>query len=181
MSSNSKAERWLGLFCVAFALVLIFIWIPNDVDTGAFQKVRRRLTIGDSLAPMVAGVVILLGGVLMYLSPSENAKTLDRKAIIWVCLVVLSVAVSITIMRWFGPMVTELLTDQTYRSLRATAPWKYVGYVSGGGALVYLLIGFATRSWSLKYLLIGLLAALCMALFYDLPFEDLQLPPNGDV
>lgn len=181
MFSNLKTERWLGLFCIAFALVLIFIWIPNDIETGAFQKIRRRLTIGDSLAPIVAGVVILLGGVLTHLSPSEDAVTLDRKALLWVCLVVFSVAVSITIMRWFGPLVTELLTDQTYRSLRATAPWKYIGYVSGGGALVYLLIGFATRSWSFKYLLIGLVAALCMALFYDLPFEDLQLPPNGDV
>jgi hypothetical protein len=44
-----------------------------------------------------------------------------------------------------------------------------------------MLIGFATRSWKLQYLAIGLIAALCMALFYDLPFEDLQLPPNGDV
>jgi 4-amino-4-deoxy-L-arabinose transferase-like glycosyltransferase len=181
MISSNKPERWLGLFFIVFALVLIFVWIPNDVETGAFQKVRRRLTIGDSLAPMVAGAVILLGGLITFLTPSDNAKSLDKNAVIWVGLVLLTAGVSISIMRWLGPGLTELLTEQSYRALRATAPWKYIGYVAGGGVLVYMLIGFATRSWKLQYLAIGLIAALCMALFYDLPFEDLQLPPNGDV
>ena len=32
-----------------------------------------------------------------------------------------------------------------------------------------------------RTLLIGALAALALIVLYDLPFEDLQLPPNGDV
>jgi len=179
--SFMNAERWLGLCAILFALLLLFVWIPNDIDTGAFEKVRRRLTIGDSLGPIVAGCVILIGGLFTILRPEEGAPMLKRSNVVWMLTLLAVIGTSIAVMRFAGPVATELFADDPYRALRATFPWKYIGYVLGGGLLVYLLIGVSTASWHPRYLALGLAAALVMALLYDLPFEDLLLPPNGDV
>ena len=43
------------------------------------------------------------------------------------------------------------------------------------------LIAVVRGHLSMSALVIGLIASLLIALGYDLPFDDLQLPPNGDV
>ena len=42
MLRRFTGERWLGLIAVVFALVLMLVWIPLDVDTGLVEKVRRQ-------------------------------------------------------------------------------------------------------------------------------------------
>jgi len=89
-------------------------------------------------------------------------------------------------MRWTGPIIVHLLgvgADQGigYRELRDTAPWKYLGYVTGGTVLITATITLASRVFKPRFLLIGFGMACVMAAIYDLPFEDLLRPPNGDV
>ena len=88
-------------------------------------------------------------------------------------------------MSWAGPFVVKLAQAMgsdigSYRELRATRPWKYTGYLSGGFLLVFGLMSYVAGrpSWGLA--LVALLAVLLMALAYDLPFKNLLLPPNGD-
>lgn len=179
--SSDKAERWLGLLAVVFASVLLFIWIPNDVTTGAIEKVRRSIVIGDSLAPILAGTVILLGGVLTLLRPQADASTLCLANVKWLAVLLVFIFISLVVIRHAGPLSTSLLEDAPYRALRDTVPWKYIGYLTGGSLLVFLLIAYASRSLRIRHLLIAIVAASVLALLYDLPFEDILLPPNGDV
>ena len=68
-----------------------------------------------------------------------------------------------------------------YRPLRDEIPWKYVGFVCGGGLLIFALIALVERRLRPVRLVLAFAFALALALIYDLPFEDLLLPPNGDV
>ena len=174
-------DRWLGLFFALAALLVIFVWIPLDTETGIVEKVRRRLTIGDALGPTVAGVFLLLGGLLTALRPNANDPGLKPGHLIWVAKLLILFALSLAIMRWLGPALGALLAEDGYRPLRATAPWKYLGYVAGGTCLITGLTALVTHKITTKQIVIAFAATLIMALAYDLPFDDLILPPNGDV
>jgi len=54
--------KWLGWLGIALCGLMLFVWIPLDVDTGIIEKVRRQVTLGDSFAPTVAALIIGLGG-----------------------------------------------------------------------------------------------------------------------
>lgn len=178
-----SSDRWLSLLVFAFALVLLFVWIPLDTETGLLEKLRRRVLIGDALGPTVAGCVLLLGAVLTWLRPDPRAPRLRSENLRWIAALTLVFALSLALMRHLGPLVGSL-TDTGYRPLRNTLPWKYIGYITGGTLMVAALSGMAQpaqkrRLWAL--LLTGFCAATLIALAYDLPFEDLLLPPNGDL
>ena len=89
-------------------------------------------------------------------------------------------------MRWTGPLAVWLAgsasdTELSYRALRDTAPWKYIGYLTGGTMLVGGLIALINRCVTWRTIAIGLFVSAALAGIYDLPFEDLLLPPNGDL
>jgi hypothetical protein len=181
MFKQLSADKWLGLLACGVALLLIFVWVPLDVDTGITEKVRRQITIGDSLAPVVAGCVILLGGILTFLTPDRDAPHLTRDNIIWLATLLAVITASMLMMRYLGPAIVDLIQTKPYRVLRATPPYNYVGYLLGGTALIAGLNAAVRGRVSFAALLMGLAASLAIALAYDLPFDDLQLPPNGDV
>ena len=89
-------------------------------------------------------------------------------------------------MRSFGPLAVMLyneiaVSDLQYRLLRDTRPWKYLGFIAGGTLLISGLISLVQGRISWKSIAIGLIAIALMIAVYDLPFDDLLLPPNGDV
>jgi len=175
------SDRWLGLFFAAFALLLLLLWIPLDVETGYIEKVRRSTILGDSLGPSVAGVIILLGAILTWTVPSRHDTGLTRNHLTWITLTFALLAVSLTVMRYAGPLITSIFSDTEYRALRTTLPWSYIGFTLGGTVLISGLTCLVERRISASRVLIALLATLLIAMLYDLPFEDLLLPPNGDV
>lgn len=94
--------------------------------------------------------------------------------------------VSLLLMRWTGPAIVELMRSAgadmpTYRQLRATPPWSWLGYVAGGAVLVGGLISLVRLRPSWCAFALGLVVALVLAAAYDLPFRNLILPPNGDL
>jgi len=84
-------------------------------------------------------------------------------------------------MRYAGPAVAAVMTEEGYRPLRATIPWKYIGYLSGGTVLVGGLSGLVRLELRLSDWAITFVAARLIVLAYDLPFDDLLLPANADV
>lgn len=179
MESSSQKDKLLAIFFIMAALLIIFIWVPMDTGTGLVEKVRRKYVIGDALAPTVAGAVLLLGGVLLWMRPSPDSS-LTKKHVIWVVYLLGVFTLSLLVMRYAGPL-TAMLMDREYRPLRASAPWHYIGFVLGGTILIGGLTSLVERRLSAHQFVIGFIAALVVALLYDLPFDDLILPPNGDV
>ena len=94
--------------------------------------------------------------------------------------------VSLLVMRFAGPFFAEIANlfraePIEYRLLRATPGWKHVGFVLGGVMMVSGIIAIVERGFSRRGLLTAVLAVVVMILVFDVPFEDLLLPPNGDV
>ena len=184
----SKDQK-LGAFFVLFAVLLVFVWVPLDVDSGYLEKVRRQVTIGDALAPTVAGGFLLIGGLGLMLfggTPTETEEPIDFLALQFAALLFGVYVLSFVMMLLVGPLAVGLSNiftgaDQEYRLLRDTVPWKYLGFIVGGTLAVTATITLLEGKFSLRALLIGLIAVIAMIAVYDLPFDDLLLPPNGDV
>jgi cell division protein FtsX len=179
MKSGFSADRWLALFFLAFALLVIFVWAPLDTGTGLVEKVRRKFVIGDALGPTVAGAVVVIGALLLLLRPGTD-KMISAENVTWIAALLSLFTISMLLMRYAGP-VALAWSESGYRPLRATAPWHYIGFLIGGAVLVGGLTGLAKRRLSIRDFAIGFVASLVIALLYDLPFDDLILPPNGDV
>ena len=174
----------LGLLCVAFALLLAFVWVPMDTDSGLIEKIRRRVSIGDALAPTVAAAFIGLGGLLVLIGGRgpDQAATLTGANLRFLAWFLALLIGSFLVMRHAGPALGWLTGQETeYRLLRDTAPWKWVGFATGGFVLVFGLISIVEGRISLRAGLVGVAAVLVLIAVFDLPFDDLLLPPNGDL
>lgn len=188
VSAQSRSNLYLGLICVGVALVLIFIWIPLDTKTGIVERSRGKFIIGDALAPTVAAGFVLLGGlVLCVFERSADAQPdLRKDQITFVAMLSAVVIVSIGIMRFAGPAAVEFTNmfrnePIEYRLLRATPGWKHIGFILGGVTMVSGIVAIVEHRLSSRAVLTGIVAVLVLIAVFDLPFEDLLLPPNGDV
>lgn len=179
MKLGLSADKWLALVFLTFALILIFVWVPLDSGSGLVEKVRRKFVIGDALGPTVAGAFIALGALLVFLRPNEGGS-ISQENVTWLATLSGLFVLSTLLMRYAGP-VALAWSETGYRPLRATAPWHYIGFLVGGTALIGGLTGVVRRQFSFRDFAIGFAAALVIALLYDLPFDNLILPPNGDV
>ena len=163
--------------------MLLFLWIPNDVDGDAINIVRRRASIGDPGTHRhwlpAADLRHDAGrhGVL----PARWQGSFTRRNLAYVAATAAVLALFVSVMLFTGPvLVSALGIAEEYRLVRATPPWKYSGYLIGGSALMIGMIVAVERRLSRRTLILGLMVPLAIALFYDLPFDDTLLPPNGD-
>lgn len=180
MASRNRTV-FLALAVAVLALVLLFVWIPLDIDSGVVERVRRRNTIGDSMAPVLAGVIILLGALILLLERKREVTVgLTRENLRFLVALIALGAISFGLMRWAGPAIMALAAFE-YRPLRADIPWKYIGFVSGGWVMVFGLITLAERRMSARAALVALGTVCVLIAVYDLPFDHLLLPPNGDL
>ena len=178
----------LGLFFVAFSLVVMFVWVPLDTDTGLIERVRRQVTIGDALAPSVAGLFLLAGGLILLLFERNVPRqpTVSLGDLGFIATVIVLLIASMLVMRYAGPALVSLVSALTqspmeYRLLRDEVPWKYTGYLLGGGIMLAGLISLVEGRTGLRSIAIAVAAVIVLAVLYDVPFDDLLLPPNGDV
>ncbi len=188
VDNRSNSNAILGGLCVLAAALVAFVWVPLDVDSGVVEQVRRRVQIGDSLAPVTAAVFIAIGGLVLLLVerrvPGQPAFTLHNLR--FIALSAAIIVVGFLIMRFTGPLtvdVVNLLTgsELQYRLLRDSAPWKFIGYFIGGIFVVTGLMAQAEGGITRKNLGIATAVVIALILIFDVPFDDLLLPPNGDV
>lgn len=180
--------QWVGAICVVLALAILFIWIPLDVESGILEKVRRRVEIGDAMAPTLAGSIILIAGLLLFFTHYRESGTGFLSAanlgyLFWLFVILIA---SLSIMRWAGELIVGLLNLVgselgPYRNLRDTVPWKFIGFFFGGTGLIAGLIYSIERRFNLRAIGVAISVTLFLIVVYDLPFDDLILPPNGDV
>lgn len=177
-----SANMALGLGCITFGLILALVWIPLDTDTGLVERSRGRFVVGDSLAPTLAAAFVLIAGLMLLIDRRDQDKRPSRDNFRFIGAMTAVGITSLLLMRWVGPVVTPLLSGgEEYRLLRDTVPWKYLGFGIGGVTLVFAMITFVEERFSWRAFWIALAAVVGITLLYDLPFEDVLLPPNGDV
>lgn len=180
--------RWkdlgLGIFGIAAAGVILFVWIPADISTGVIDTWRRVTRIGDAMLPVFASIGILLScmGIAANAAlrrPGADWAPLHAPMLLMAGAVLM---VSLALMMLTGPVLAWVVMgpDQPYRVLRDDMPWKYSGFLTGGTFLIAALQALVMRRLRWRSVGVGLLASVLIAMFYGLPFEDLLLPPNGD-
>lgn len=173
-----RQDRLFGALILLATCALLFVWLPSDIETGVLEKVRRRWTIGDAMLPTIATYIMAAAGLWLMLKPKPADDVIAAAKGIWQP--ILMIILSLLIMRYLGPALAELV-NMEYRLIRNQFPWLYIGYVVGGGGLIFLLSCWEEKRWSWRRLWLSLAIALIFALLLDLPLEDVQLPPNGDV
>lgn len=188
MFEQSRSNLYIGLICIVFAVTLIFVWIPLDTDSGIVEKVRGRFNIGDALAPTVAACFVLVGSILLLVLERKDAlqPAMDRSHLTFITSLIAVATISLLVMRFAGPVFADIANQFRaepieYRLLRATPGWKHLGFVLGGVMMVTGIIAIVERGLSRRGLLTAVLAVVVMILVFDVPFEDILLPPNGDV
>ena len=182
MKRCGTPDGLLGLVAMALALGALIAWVPYDVESGVLEKLRRQVRIGDMMFPVVSLCVVMLGGIATLVAPQSDSARLRRANLHFVGRLVLVLALALFAMRGVGPIVVHSLGGgESYRVLRDEPPWKYIGFLVGGTALVAGLMALIEGRLSLRGFVTGLCCSLCLIAIYDLPFEDLLLPPNGDV
>lgn len=184
---SRTATRTLGLFCVGFAVLCLGLWIPLDTDTGLIEKVRRRVAIGDALAPTLAAGFVLIGGALTALFARDTQAEDDPipGAVLFGAKMLGVLVLGFVVALYAGPACVALYNLASgealeYRLLRGSFPWKYIGFVLGGSVAIMGCIALAEGRVSGRVALISVLSILAMIALFDLPFDDLLLPPNGD-
>ncbi len=187
-----RSDPWsLGAAAVfaAFALLTLGVWIPADVESGVVETFRRRIVIGDAMAPTVVAIGMIVTSVLLAVSTvlgrrrEETAP--DRHSALFVVRLAAVIATGLILMTYTGPLVVDAINGLggaigSYRELRDTVPYKYLGYFIGGTVLVGGSIAVIEQRLTRGAAIAGVVAAVVLAALYDLPFDDLLLPPNGD-
>jgi len=182
----------LAIFFILASLLTLFVWIPIDIETGVVETFRRRVTIGDAMAPTVAAAAILLVaivmGILAVARPVENSSDvkegLDKQSFVFLTRLVVVVSIGLVLMVYLGPMVVDLINTLggeigSYRNLRATYPYKLIGYVVGGFVLIFGIISTVENRFSMNGALASIIAVVVITMLYEVPFDNLLLPPNG--
>jgi hypothetical protein len=131
-----------------------------------------------------AAGILICGGIVLLRSFLGRADTIAlRIDPVFVVLCAAILAVSLAAMTVTGPALVHLWTGgtQPYRAFIDTPGIKHAGFLLGGGLLTGGLTALATGRMRGRHWAVAFGAALVLALLYDLPFDTLLLPPNGDV
>ena len=185
-----SAEIWIAIIFLVLALLAVFLWVPIDSETPPIYTFRRQTYIGDAMLPMVsaAGIAICAAIHLVVSLRRRDGgyeAPFDALTAVFFTVFFAIVAASLILMYWAGPAALALFGPTgeepvTYRQMRSTAPWKYIGFVLGGFVLVYGVTSLIEGRLTLKRVLSSILAIVVLILIFDVPFKTILLPPNGD-
>lgn len=184
----------IGLVFIVLSLITLIWWIPSDIETGVIYVERRDIEVGDAMAPTMAALTVLLTSIALMLSAllagrdsasSEPPIGLSKSNTTSIAAMAFVLIVSLTLMVWAGPLLVQVMQAagsdiKTYRLLTDTVPYKYTGFAIGGFVLVAGLISWIEGRVRWQAVVTGIGAVLVLILLYDVPFDTLLLPPNGE-
>lgn len=188
---SRTVEIWIALVCLALSLLAVFVWVPFDSETPPIYTFRRQTFIGDAMLPMVAagGIAIFAAiHLITSLRRSESARQdapFDALTVVFFALFAAILGGALVLMFWAGPAALALFGPSgeepvTYRQMRSTVPWKYIGFVLGGFVLVFGVTSLVEGKMSVQRALYSIIAVIALIVIFDVPFDALLLPPNGD-
>ncbi|WP_112322069.1 hypothetical protein [Oceanibium sediminis] len=186
---DRRSEILLSSFVALFSALALFVWIPSDSETGMVETFRRQTNIGDAFLPSIAACGMLIAAVVQLVlslrrkpAAARPYGVFDGTTAAFFGALVLIVVGSLLLMFWAGPILWEIFGDpeRTYRQMRDTAPWKYLGFILGGVSLVWGLTSLIEGRARARRLAAAVLFTGFLILVFDVPFDTLLLPPNGD-
>lgn len=195
-----QTRHWniaIGLVFIALSLITLIWWIPTDIETGVLVEEFRDISIGDAMAPTACAIAVLVFSIALVLSslvsrqgdvsdgsgePDIGVSASNLRSMVTMAAVL---AASLAIMVWAGPLLVKLMQAagsdiKNYRLLTNTVPHKYTGFALGGVLLVTGLITWIEGRISARAIATGFGAVLVLIAVYDIPFDTLLLPPNGE-
>lgn len=184
-----------GAALLIFALWALFFWFPADIPTGFFfvNSVGREEP-GDAFFPIILASLLAGLSVIQMIQSwrdrRSNAEKDDGGSISFPNLKFLGifltvVGVGLGLMYWLGPLTVAVLNaagllEGSYRNFSDTVPYKYLGYVAGGGVMTLALIIWAegrVRPVAVMTIIAVLVVAI---LLFDVALRNVLLPPNAD-
>ncbi|MEM6678070.1 MAG: hypothetical protein AAF675_09375 [Pseudomonadota bacterium] len=192
----AASARWdigFGVVVLMGALLALFVWFPNDIQTGfIFTNAIGRVEPGDAFFPVLLGVTLAaLGAVqivvaLMRRRPAEMpAQRLTSANLRFLAELLGIVLAGLAVMYWLGPLVVTAfnalgLLEGSYRLYTDTAPYKYLGFVVGGSGMTLALIWRTEGRLRLASILSVVLVLLAAILIFDILLKNVLLPPNAE-
>ncbi len=187
-----------GVVTLAASLLALFVWFPLDIKGGFIQtNLTGNLEPGDAFFPILLAAALVALSLLQIVAAifnrqssiggetDEAGQLSIRNLKFLACFSAILIA-GLTIMFWFGPLVTATLgamglIDQSYRQLVDTVPYKYLGYLVGGFAMTTALVWWTEGRLRPRavYTVVAVLAA-CILIF-DILLDNILLPPNADI
>ena len=191
-----QQQKWtfgLAIFFIIASLISLLVWIPNDIETGVIERFRRQITIGDAMAPtmvawgvLLVSIALLIDAILSSRAPraSENS-VMDAQSFVFLFKLIIVIIIALLLMFYGGPLLVDFLNlvngeGNNYRLLKGSPPYKYIGYILGGFVMVFGSIGVVENKFSANGAWLSIIAVTVLTLLYDVPFDNLLLPPNGD-
>ncbi|WP_323766954.1 hypothetical protein [Marinovum sp.] len=188
-----NAELVVAVILLGFAAMAALVWIPADVETQIIHTHRRQTTLGDAFLPTLAVGILGVAALVQLLMTLGRDRSdgiedtgVDMTTLSFLLPLSGIVALSLAMMYWAGPIAVDLFvaddgeTARSYRQMRGTYPYKLLGYALGGTAMVFLITSFIEGRFRATRLLSSILAVAALMAIFDLPFDTVLLPPNGD-
>lgn len=189
-------DPWQLGFCAVVlgaGWLALGVWFPHDIKGGFIEPtLSGKPAPGDAFFPVLLTVFILVLGFvqLVYSCLRPGAAPaigrLRRENLRFLCGFAALVALGLSLMMWTGPLVVAALqalglAEHGYRQLSDTAPYKYLGYVTGGLVMTVGLIARAEGRVRMRALVTTLLVLGVLVLVLDVALRNIQLPPNADL
>ena len=163
-------DQKTGAIFILMAILLVFVWIPSTSTPAILKKSAARSASAIHWRPPLPGPSFLIGGLglLVFGGNSGEAEApTDLLALRFAAILFGVYFVSFLVMLVVGPAAVWLAnlftgSEQEYRLLRDTAPWKYLGFATGGTLAVAGTISLLEGRATLRALVTGILAVCAM-------------------
>lgn len=185
---DRHTELLIALVGAVLAALVLFVWIPADTQTAMIETFRRQTYLGDAFLPSLAaaGMLVAAAGQLAVTwrrrDVRSESRLVDHVTVTFFVLFSAIVGASLALMFWAGPLLWDLLGngERSYRQMRDTVPWKFVGFILGGMVMVGGIITLLEGQLRVRTVVLAAVFVAVLILIFDVPFDTILLPPNGD-
>jgi len=190
-------DMGFGVVVLLAAAAALAVWFPLDIQGGFVEAgPNGKPEPGDAFFPVLLASALLALAVLhlavVYIRRGSNLEDDDKAAgrltpgnIRFFLLFHAIVIAGMAVIYWFGPLAVGAmnavgLVDVGYRQLTDTAPYKYLGFLAGGGMMTLVLICWSEGGLRRRSLITLVLLLVALIVLFDVLLTNVQLPPNAD-
>jgi len=145
------------------------------------------------MAPTMVAWAILLVSIALLIDTALRSRfqnviensIMDAQSFRFLLNMMTVIIISLLFMLYSGPLLVDFINlingeNDNYRLFKGSIPHKYFGYILGGFIMVFGSIGVVENKFSANGAWLSIIAVAVLTFLYDVPFDNLLLPPNGD-